>query len=149
MQGNSVQQGVQKCTQRSCLPRIFCHGLKVQRGTPNPLLKFGRGFTSSFPMAINHCITYKESGSHVHAPIQTANTAITVKILQHISWSPAAPASLHPSSLFVQFVLRSTSQLQTLGIPNGLPAISEVGWRCVFFFPFNKKEKNAPGQECS
>lgn len=95
-------------------------------------------FPSSFPRDTCCYIMYKESGNHVCTPNSDH---------EHCSYlvayfSPSSNASFFaPSSPFVQFVFRRSAQPHTLCFPNGLSAISEVGGRCVSFFPFHKKRE--------
>lgn len=63
-----------------------------------------------------------------------ANAAVTFKTQQHISCCSVISISLRPSSFFFSLCREAN------WFPNGLPAIPEVGWRSVFFFPFHKKE---------
>lgn len=126
---------------RSCSFRTFCHGPRVERQTQNPLLQFSRAFTPSFP-CMNCWIKYKESGSRAHTHSDGKHcSCFQNRATRFLLFSNAkSPCPLH------HFLFRlSQEALHNCrhSLPNGLPAISEVGWRgIVFFFShFTKRNK--------
>lgn len=124
----------------SCSFRIFCHGPRVQRQTQNSLLWFSRAFTPLFPMGINYWIKYKESGSRAHTHSDGKHcSCFQNRATQFLLFSNAkSPSALH------HFLFRLSQEAlhnHRHSLPNGLPAISEVGWRCtVSLFSISQKE---------
>lgn len=124
---------------KSCFFRTFCHGPRVQRQTQNPLLRFSRAFTPSFPMGIHCWIKYKESGSRAHTHSDGKHCSCFQNQATHfLLFSNAkSPCALHH---FLFSLSQEALHNYRHSLPNGLPAISEVGWRCtVFFFSISQK----------
>lgn len=126
---------------RSCSFRSFCHAPRVQRQTQNSLLWLSRVFSPSFPMSINCWIKYKESGSHAHTHSDGKHcSCFQNRATKFLLFSNAK--SLCALHHFLFSLSQEALYNYRHSFPNGLPAISEVGWMCiVFFFHFTERNK--------